>query len=675
MQRALLLLAATLVTVTLFSGVANASTLALGNFHGCGVRTDATLACWGRTFEGQINAPVGTFTAVSAGAFSDTSCGLRTDGTLACWGQNGSGQASPPAGTFTAVSSANHHGCAVRTDGTVACWGGNTSGQASPPGGTFTTIASGWLHSCGVRTDGTVACWGTPNFGQTAPPAGTFTDVGTGEWHSCGLRTDGTLACWGDNSQGQSTPPGGTFTSLSVGAEHNCAVRTDKTAACWGRNGDGQATAPANIAFKQVAAGWRLSCGVRPNGGAVCWGRTRSASTGRPRWRSPIRRRPTTAPRRRSRRTSPGRWVRTAGTRATSRSPGTSRSPSRRRRSVRAAAIRRRSPRTPPRARVTCEAGSFGGNASQSVTVKRDATAPTITIDAPDYECEDDGAGVEECEGVTSDNAPGSRTLTVTATDRAGNEATQSVTYTVPVPVTPVTTPTGGGTKPATGATSTPQPVAPPSVVARLRAGRVSLFGRAAARTRCVVEHGAITECRARLSAGGRRIAVGRAGGESAQTVGVRLRLTRYGKALLERRLGGVRATLQLRSGSLRATARTRAMLRVEHATTPPGAWTAGATTLSARGERFVQRLRGKLVRVAALRCDGHAADRAPGLSSVRISEARAATLCAALGISAPRTVVGHGDTQPIASNASEAGRATNRRVELTIAHRRVRGR
>jgi hypothetical protein len=153
----------------------------------------------------------------------------------------------------------------------------------------------------------------------------------------------------------------------------------------------------------------------------------------------------------------------------------------------------------------------------------------------------------------------------------------------------------------------------------------------------------------------------------------VRLRLTRSGRALLEHRVGGVRATLRARAatsgGVRRATARTRALLKVEHVTTPPGSWTPGETTLTARGKRFVRGLRGKLIAVAALRCDGHAADRSAALGSVKISRARAATMCAALRVAAPRTIVGHGDAVPVAPNDTEAGRARNRRVEVTIRH------
>lgn len=84
-----------------------------------------------------------------------------------------------------------------------------------------------------------------------------------------------------------------------------------------------------------------------------------------------------------------------------------------------------------------------------------DATAPTITIVAPadgavyehneavtaDFECEDDegGSGIAPgyCEGTADDGTAidtsvlGSHTFTVTATDRAGNQANATSTYTV----------------------------------------------------------------------------------------------------------------------------------------------------------------------------------------------------------------------------------------------------
>ena len=218
-------------------------TVSAGEYHNCGVRTDGTLACWGKNEYGQAAAPTGTFTQVTAGRWH--TCGVMTDGTLACWGHNGWGQAVPPAGTFSQVSAGYWHNCALMTDGTVACWGQDGNGEATPPAGTFTQVSAGWYHTCGVRTDGTLACWGKNEYGQATPPAGTFSQVSAGSEHNCGVSTDGSPACWGMDNYGQATPPAGTFSQVSAGTYHTCGVKTDGTLACWGRNDYGQATPPS----------------------------------------------------------------------------------------------------------------------------------------------------------------------------------------------------------------------------------------------------------------------------------------------------------------------------------------------------------------------------------------------------------------------------------------------
>ena len=225
-----------------------------------------------------------------------------------------------------------------------------------------------------------------------------------------------------------------------------------------------------------------------------------------------------------------------------------------------------------------------------------------------------------------------------------------------------------------------PPPPPPPSAVMRLRAPDLSVFGRSGSRARCRMRTGRIRTCSVRVRLGRRVLARGRAPRTQAprRSLTVRLELTRSGRALLARRLGGVRVRMHASGattgGKRTATARTRALLRVERFRTPARSWIPNQAELTARGRRFVRSLRGKLIAVARLRCDGHDANvRATSHTTSRLSRARAALFCDALkrlGIRSRPTLAGHGDSRPIAPNTDKAGRAKNRRVEITITHR-----
>jgi len=115
----------------------------------------------------------------------------------------------------------------------------------------------------------------------------------------------------------------------------------------------------------------------------------------------------------------------------------------------------------------TCAATSAGGPASNSVTIKRDATRPGIAIATPasgavyvlnqtvpsSYSCTDNLAGVATCAPASGANldtsSVGTRTFTVNAADLAGNTNSQSVSYQVvchyvSIALAPSTVPQGG---------------------------------------------------------------------------------------------------------------------------------------------------------------------------------------------------------------------------------------
>ena len=177
--------------------------VATGAGHGCALRMDGTIECWGGYFDhvtGQhiehVELPEGTFSSVAAGW--NHACGLLTDRSIECWGANTHGQARPPRSRvrFSAVDAGNHHSCGLGVDGRVTCWGANNDGQAdSPYASRFTAVDAGIWHTCGLRSDGTISCWGSNAFGQSNSPQGSFSAVAAGALHSCGLRTDGTISC------------------------------------------------------------------------------------------------------------------------------------------------------------------------------------------------------------------------------------------------------------------------------------------------------------------------------------------------------------------------------------------------------------------------------------------------------------------------------------------------
>jgi hypothetical protein len=99
---------------------------------------------------------------------------------------------------------------------------------------------------------------------------------------------------------------------------------------------------------------------------------------------------------------------------------------------------------------VSCTATSDGGQASQQVVLKRDATPPGVTVVSPEprvyslgeqasvsFSCTDSMSQVASCVGTQANGASlntaaaGTFNVTVTAQDFAGNSTTRTVSYTV----------------------------------------------------------------------------------------------------------------------------------------------------------------------------------------------------------------------------------------------------
>lgn len=270
----------------------------------CGIKTDATLWCWGRNQDGQLGIGrtsdrelVPQRVAGEGWASVDTSsthgCAVKSDGTGWCWGAGNWGQLGDgtvenirPVPTrvhgtgWSSIQLGGSATCGLKLDRTMWCWGNKTlngTGDSSYEPGPLPTLvdSQSWVamdvginHACAVRADGSAWCWGANDTGQlgdgttngTVRPvpvaslgAGSTSDVMAGFGHTCARAPNGALRCWGANSYGQLglgssggprlTPTDaslGGTTAASAGFYQTCAVGAGETAWCWGAGWFGQ---------------------------------------------------------------------------------------------------------------------------------------------------------------------------------------------------------------------------------------------------------------------------------------------------------------------------------------------------------------------------------------------------------------------------------------------------
>ncbi|HJL17471.1 MAG TPA: hypothetical protein RMH99_17510 [Sandaracinaceae bacterium LLY-WYZ-13_1] len=186
--------------------------VAPGHRHGCGIRDDGSLWCWGTNSSEQLGQPLGT-----------------TFGTF--------GEVSPSpivlddAREWSAVAVGSEFGVALTADGELWTVGANFVGQLGRldpdesggehemgrVDGSWTAIAAGWRHACAIRDGGELYCWGDDTWDQLGPgvagdyaaspvrvlPERTWVDVGAGSGHTCALDDTGRVWCWGANDERQ----------------------------------------------------------------------------------------------------------------------------------------------------------------------------------------------------------------------------------------------------------------------------------------------------------------------------------------------------------------------------------------------------------------------------------------------------------------------------------------
>lgn len=351
-------------TATLVVGLAGSvREVDLGEAHGCALLQGGSVQCWGAGLAGQLgdggrsNRNTPTAVAGLSGGVLDVAvgaqhgCAVRGDGGVVCWGANaefgqlGDGslqdQASPVlvpglGGAARAVAAGGSHSCAVLTTGAVRCWGRNNLGQlgngrtaffelapvavAELDGPVLSLALSGAEDvffdgfSCAVLASGKAVCWGYNGVGQlgegsvlarTTPTEVVdlgpgVAEVGVGGYHTCARNEAGAVSCWGANFVGQlgdgtvidrprAVPVNGLgagVRQLAIGFRHSCALLPSGGVRCWGENRFGQVGNGA-VALSQpvpvdvqglagpvarLSAGYDHTCALLVAGGLQCWG-------------------------------------------------------------------------------------------------------------------------------------------------------------------------------------------------------------------------------------------------------------------------------------------------------------------------------------------------------------------------------------------------------------------
>jgi large repetitive protein len=236
--------------------------------HGCAVKSDKTVWCWGQNNHkqlGQIPAsaafsnPVqvsGITNAAQVTLGGNTSCARLENGTVRCWGQNTGGVLGVDQVSLSSsetpqiigglanvidISLSDGTGCAVISGGTVKCWGANSDGAlgigSSTPLNSITAldvlnisnavkVSSARSNNCALLADGGVKCWGYGAFGRLGaggtfpwPSANAPVDtvniddavgismVRGGAGVACANNANGTVYCWGYSPSGSNATP------------------------------------------------------------------------------------------------------------------------------------------------------------------------------------------------------------------------------------------------------------------------------------------------------------------------------------------------------------------------------------------------------------------------------------------------------------------------------------
>lgn len=235
----------------------------------CAFEPDGALLCWGPAAAYSESLAV---KSIAVGNFH--SCGLDTEGAVHCAGHDNYGESTPPTLAMRQVVVGDFHSCGLDLQGAVHCWGTDQV-PSELPEGTYTQLSMAGYQLCGLDSDGALHCTDNSSLscGNEPPPSGRYVDLDQSSCHGCALDQAGSVDCW--NATPEMVPPGTGWLEIATGEGFTCALDSYSEVHCFGQ------AAPEPLRdhpMHDLDAGEHgLICGLDDQG-MLCWGQSAEAA-------------------------------------------------------------------------------------------------------------------------------------------------------------------------------------------------------------------------------------------------------------------------------------------------------------------------------------------------------------------------------------------------------------
>ena len=262
-------------SMELWDEIAERKTIAIGNDHVVGLKSDGTVVATGWNDDGQCDVEDWTDIVAVAADYVHT-VGLKSNGTVVATGDNDDGQCDVEDWTdIVAVAAGDNHTVGLKSDGTVVAAGKNDAGQCDVDGWTdIVAVAVGYDYTVGLKSDGTAVAVGS-NYGDQCDVSGwrDIVAVAAGDFHTVGLESNGTVVATGDNDDGQCDVSGWRdIVAVAAGSGHTVGLKSDGTVVAVGNNWAGQCDVSDWTNIVAVAADLYLTVGLKSDGTVVTKG-------------------------------------------------------------------------------------------------------------------------------------------------------------------------------------------------------------------------------------------------------------------------------------------------------------------------------------------------------------------------------------------------------------------